>query len=295
MKKWIRIVMAATVLVALTSCGDATSDEHFVWPQSIDGQSPFYGETLTIATYDHVVSSLRQAAVRYMLENPGTTIDVIGHGNDFESAREEIGIQLMAGSASVLISDNFVDANNPLQMRFFEDWFLVMQADPHFDEADWFMNVFHAAAVNGQLHALPLQFMYSIYVANSTIPGLAEAFSELNGASHTDLLELHSRFSPDGQFYLSDRFDTAAAVFVNLDDYIDIEAGTVDFNNQEFIDFLVHVQSVIGSRRIGGYVMGDREAEANASNIYLFRRSPNFWYEYHGIFDEETIFVNPQP
>ena len=211
-------------------------------------RSLFYGETLTIATAGG--QHFQLFARRYMDANPGVNIEITNltdYSDDadrFANEQDEIGVQLMAGSAPALIDGAFVDHRDPRSTHFFVDWFPIMDADPNFDEDDWFMNVFHASAVNGRLHAFPLLFHREMVTANSTVPGLSEALAAQDSITLSELMELHRSISVDTSFLFDSYFDTRLVVQLYLDRFLDMETGFVDFNNEQFIDLIAYAREL---------------------------------------------------
>ena len=300
--KIVMLILTATfVVIALAACSDNNAPyEAFVWEERLhEGRYIFDGQTLTIATYAAEATRLRMFANFYMRYNSGVTIEIIDLGRDIPGAREQMNTRLMAGNIPTMTSGLLADVRNPSVARFFADWLPVMEAHPDFDEANWFMNAFHANAIDGRLYSFPTQISYLYTVANSNVLGLAEAFSGRTGISYAELMELHRQFAQDGM-YLSERFDVALAVQNELHRFFDFESGRIEFNNQEFIGFITHARDITSPSRHFGQglppVSNDREAEASDAQNYLFMRvSIHFAPVYFSIFDEDTIFVNPIP
>ena len=213
-------------------------------------RSLFYGETLTIASASEWDLHLRLLVTQYMVENPGVNVELINlrpytlDADRLANKRDQLGIQFMAGSAPVLIDGTFVDHRDPRSAHFFVDWFAIMTADPNFHEDDWFMNVFHASAVNGRLHAFPMKFHYETVTANSTVPGLSEALAAQDSVTLSELMELHRRISVDTSFLFDPYFDISWAVQLGLDSFLNMETGLVDFNNQQFIDLITYIREI---------------------------------------------------
>jgi len=328
-KRWVLVSFTAIMLsivmtFGLVGCGETARDEAFVWPQSIDGQSPFYGETLTIAVmFDGLTLNFNTLARGYMQQNPGVTIEVINLADfsldaaDLESARDRIGLELMAGTAPTLI-DNFfaadfglttlVDYMHPATARHFADWLPIIAADPYFNEDEWYMHVFEALTRDGRLLGFPIAYDLragSTYVlANATIPELVEEFRGRETITLTEMLEIHSRIAPtlDRPMYLESRFDVFTAVEQRIDDFFDFETGRVEFATPEFIDFITHAREITSPWRTPNVGMfdpinfgdlGNRQVDAFESQNYLFRRTWTIDFHIFSIADEDIPFVYP--
>ena len=204
---------------------------------------------LTIATpfFGFVIQTF---ADRYMLANSGVTITVIDYWDyvandvDLDSAIQETSAQLMAGSGPVLINYRLVDYLEPKSRQYLNDWFPVMYADPNFKEEDWFMNVFHAFAVDGRLYVFPTAYDAMFVLANSKIPGLPEAMAaHKGGITVPGLIELHRSFPTDRQYYLDINFSTDWVRRYFLKDFVDLDTGRIRFD-EEFIEVIAHAREI---------------------------------------------------
>ena len=308
MKKMFGVVIIALAAFCFAACGETAPDEQefFVWPESIDGQSPFYGETLTIAIY-HSEYLFERLAMEYEFRNPGVTVEVISF-EDFDIGRERISLELMAGNPPVLISGQLVDYFNPMTMQSFADWWPVMRAAPNFSEDDWFINVFDALSRDGRLIGFPMIYDSlmgnSFIVANSTIPGLAEEFAGRQSISYNEMIEIYNRISPslDAPMYLERNFDMLAAVVENIDKFLDFETGRVQFSSPEFINFINHAKEITSADRDFGNNQffnfnetGNRDVTASLAREYFFRRVLIADIDNFGAFEGDLVFVNPIP
>ena len=317
MKRWILFSLAALATLFITACGETTPDEPFIWPESIDGRSPFYGETLTVGVFFQA-DNIETFARHYELQNPGVTIEIInmdpGMGAisiwraDLSGVREDMGVQLMAGAAPVLIESFLVDYLNPMTMPFFADWLPIMEADPNFHEEDWHMNVFDAMSRDGRLIGFPMSFDFppgnSYFTINNIIPGLAEVFEDRQHISLAEMMEIHSRTSPTlaAPMYMTRDFDVLMAVESNIDDFFDLETGRIEFNTPEFINFISHARELTSPGREFTPVsmpffleIGDRALMEGLSQRYMFRRAWTVNYEIFNVFEEDLFFANPLP
>ena len=271
--------------------------EHIVNPD----RELFEGETLTVAVPHEVM--LAPIAGQYMRANPGVTIEIIAFDEElerdggYERVREEIGTQLMAGGGPTLMLGMLLDFLDPRSSHFFADWLPVMWADPNFNEDDWFMNVFQAAAMDGKLKAFPMDFIYFMATANSTIPGLPNALAEKESITIEELIELHKAApTSDRQYYFnSGRNIEGMMLWFLLGDFVDMETGRVDFDNERFIGYLNYLRDNLNpddSEHTGGFVMPSQEA-AMAERDY-FHFTNNMQEQYFLDFDE-ALFTEQTP
>jgi len=303
MKKLIRALVVVFAALLFAACGgtDAAPDEPFVWP---DSENPFYGETLTIATNRRFFAAhYFTFAQTYMQRNPGVTIEFEFLDDNLDHSREQMAVQLMAGTAPTLIHRNYADQFMPMAQTMFADWNVLMAAHPEFDEADWVMNVFSASEVDGRLLAFPLAFGYLYVVANSTVPGLADALHGRQTIYVGDIMEIYGQYR--------DTTDEARPLYIgnfrnwhtgNLwalmmmeDDFFDFKTGFVNFSGPEFIETISRIRDWTRNAEYAFmfYEMGNRANEIELSQTAFFRVITNDHLEYLGVLDEETIFVNP--
>ena len=307
MKKFLKIAATKLLLAALASCGAADVDEaiQINW----EAENPFYGETLTVGIVMEYGVNHAAFARAYMLANPGTTIEIINYGAFFrnsqirENIMTQVGMQMMTGTAPDLMVGLLADYRNLNTAQLLADWSPVMDAHPGFIEDDWDMNFFNAMSVNGRLHAFPSDYSFNYIVANSQVPGLVEAFSQFDEISFMDMVELHRQFAPqDGSMFLYNEMNVSHVVRVRLHDFLDLENGFVDFNNQDFIDLITWANDNTPPRSIWrntnvAYqenLATTRETELFLARHYLFRNIQDYFFEYFPVLEADTIFLNPK-
>ncbi|MCL2421367.1 MAG: ABC transporter substrate-binding protein [Defluviitaleaceae bacterium] len=191
---------------------------------------------------------------------------------------ERLSTQLMAGNAGdiIFIWGREFDYRPYAAMGMFQDWFEVMRADESFAEADFYMNVFEAASYNGRLYRYPMTFAYEMVSVNDTIPGAAGMFRGHNAVTIADLLDIAiGAPAPLGDdLYLYRSFDVLSGVWRQLHRFIDIEREIVDFDTQDFIDFIDAARDFTNFDHPIGIQAGRRsftETELNAlSSRYYF-------------------------
>ena len=309
MKKW--IIMAIVLSIILTACGQAQADdEPFIWPDNFDG------ETLTIVAHWDIFG-MRAFAEEFMLRNPGATIQITILENldtleAIEQAREHLMLEIMAGTAPVLIDGHLVDYLNPLTAQHFLDWWPLMNADPNFNEDDWFMNVFDALTrADGHMLSFPInhdswqgnQFV----LTNAAIPGLAEEMTGRESISMAEMMDIFTKLAPtlptNIPWQIERWYDTAFAVETNIERFLDIYEGRVEFATPEFIDFINHARDLTSTQRNFGQGFnawaeaqsGTREITENRARQDFFRIARAIEFDIFGIFDEDMPFVNPIP
>ena len=269
--------------------------EHIVNPDT----ELFDGETLTVAVISKALA--QPFAARYMRENPGVTIELVSFEEELErdgnylDVQKQIGIQLMAGRGPVLIQQGIADSFDPRSAQYFYDWFPVMNADPEFNEDDWFMNAFHAVSMNGRLLSFPTYIYYNMATANCTIPGLAKALAAYECITISELVELHRAFSANTQYYFEPRSSLDILLVYDSYKFFDFETGWVDFNNSYFIDFISKHKDLWNqdSTFYGNSVVSPAE-EIALSDSYSFYFTEPYQHQYFLGF-EESLFTEITP
>jgi hypothetical protein len=262
-------------------------------------RSLFYGETLTIAVFTELF--LDSIARLYEEKNPGVNIELISFSGDFWEQRERISVELMAGSGPVLMGSVFIDYLDPRVSHFLVDWLPIMNADPNFNEEDWFMNVFHATKVDGRLPILPMEFVFDMVVANSAVPGLTEALADMDAITVPEMMRLHQEIETGVPLYLDPNFDASWITTFCLDDFIDIETGWVDFDNERFIGLISHAREITNQDKwmFGGWQSSTSvspQEKLEMSERYFFHTiNGNSLFQHIINFDSEHIFTELTP
>ena len=291
--RFFTLFIFSTLLIALTSCQaeDTSSISNSDITTSVESaqnvdltpeieeiinpdRSLFIGQTLTIAC--RLVARFDDLIRKYMSENPGVRIEVIDYWDDdmrcidLTTSRQVIATQLMAGSAPLLINSLLVDSLHPGTTAYFFDWFPIMYTDPDFNEDDWFMNVFHAASVDGKLYSFPLSFFCFRISVNNTVPGLLAEWEWRESITIPEVLALHRDFPTESAYFVYSGFEPTWAAWFNIGDFVDINTDRVNFN-EEFIDFITYMRDATNPQGINiGHGIIPPEVEAHRSETYLF-------------------------
>jgi len=279
----------------ITETTNQTTDTTQPEPDSLDR---FRDETLTISIFAD--NFIRPFIHVFMVQNPGVTVDVIDFAGNWERGREQTNLQLMTGTAPALLDSSFVDYRDPSVARFLIDWFPIMDADPYFNEDDFFMNVFHASAIGGRLYAFPHAFSYTMVTANSTIPGLTQAFEGFgDGITASQLLDLHRQTPTESPMFFERNFDVTWGMWEYLHNFIDMETHWVDFDNQRFIDFIYYAREITSPDTNFGWMTAStvtsQEEEAAWSQRYFFQYTTPRLFQYLIDFEEDLLFASAIP
>ena len=308
MKRFFAIVSITLAALILSACGGTdASDEEVVFDFDWNTEDPFYGETLTIAIANNREN--RNFARVYMQSNPGVTIEIIDYTNDTQgnlsrnltTAREEIGVQLMAGNAPTLIEGALVDYLNPAASHLFADWRPIMASAPHFNEEDFFMNVFEGLSLNDRLFAFPLNVDFYLVLSNNRVPGLLETMQGRGGITAKEMIELAMLFNETygNDMITCNNLHVYSAAVLHLENFFDFSTGRVDFVNDEFINLITDARNVSGNYNDFDHPFfvahGDLAHITELSFSQYFRIVWPASREIFDIFETDAIFVNPVP
>jgi len=302
------ITTGACIALLLAACDNAGHSEPFEWPENTNGQSPFYGETLTIASAEPgrnwagaEIHGLARVVSAYMWANPGVTIQMINFDISADGVSERFDIEMMAGTAPVLIDSVLVDHLNPITAQLLANWYPIMAAAPNFNEDDWFMNVFDTFATNGQLRIFPTHFNYRFIQANSFLPEFVQALEAKDNITVAQMQQMHRELATtDMPLDFMMNFDVFLAIRNYLDYFLDIDSGMVNFDNQQFIDLITYAKNITApDRRFESYIAWvgyTRTLEHEWALEYLFMntRAP-FQFHYYLDLDRHRSFAVPTP
>ena len=285
------------VLLLLGACGGGVTvvEEDFVWP---GGENPFYEETLTIAVAAGISGTLRNFARAYMSANPGVTVEIIDYSRNAEAVqrgREEVGIQLMAGTAPVLIDGMLVDYLTPGTRQLFADWRPIMAAHPHFDQENYFYAVFDATAIDGRTYSFPLNANMAFVFHNATVPEVVSAMAGRRGITIAEIMEISAGVG-DGMG-VDSNFSVLYAVLWQLYRFFDMETGRVDFATPEFIELITAARAMTTPRNNFDWTWAGSGLDdwRRLAGQYHFRIDSALMREVYGIFQNDFGFGGPVP
>jgi len=274
---------------------DDTHILHISQTPAADDPNRFYGQTLIISSA--FTDTLERLARSYMLLNHGVTVEVI------ESSREETAMMLMTGGAPILMCHRLVDVFDSRTAGFHADWLPIMDAEPGFDENNYFMNIFDASTVNGRLYNFPITFEFNFVTANNTVPGLADAMERYsilyNGITTSQLMGLHRTFVAQSPLLHDQNFDILVGAGNSINDFFDWDTGQVDFYNHSFIELINSARTFTNpNRELGAWwgINTNTPAIVGAlSEMYMFYYIPPLMLEFILDFDGDWIFTGTTP
>ena len=292
MKKFI-LIFAALVLGLATACSNTPADVAEV----IDIRE-IEDIRLTISNPNEWMG-LEHFAQMYMDKNPGVEIVLNSWDGDFMQYIEQKPLTLMAGTADDLIASPGFDYRAPSTQALLADWFPVMRADPHFNEDNFFINIFEAFASDGRLYNLPIAFNPTRVAYNTTIPGMAEEMFGRSNITMSEIHAIHRAFATENMF-IDGSYDALLAVGSQMHSFIDFENRTASFNTPAFINFISESRELTHPDKNVGWMFASTyyspEVMEENSHKYLFQQlMTGDPYQFLIPFEEEMKFSGRIP
>ena len=124
-------------------------------------------------------------------------------------------------------------------------------------------------------------------------------FKRYNAITYRQLMNLFNDYDDEDGRYISYSFDAVGVISENLLDYIDFESRTCDFNNAEFIKFLIELRKATGPQKIKKGDIGDvhygletqKEQEEYALH-YLFADAQSAEFSLFIPYAREEVFTH---
>ena len=225
-------------------------------------------------------------APQFRYENPDLTLNIRHFNENWQQYDEQLSVAFMSGNMPDMFLMDFPSHKDHNIARMLADWLPIMTRHPDFNKNDYFMNVLDAMMFEGQLNVFPTYFTFGMLAANTTVPGLSDAMAEIGKANATIMLDLSRRFDPSK--YIHQHFNPVSATIMfytvggYIQNFIDMEARTANFNNQDFIDFISLVKeftspSINVPSLPNHIIVYEKAEETELSQTYLFlHHMPNY-------------------
>jgi ABC-type glycerol-3-phosphate transport system substrate-binding protein len=234
---------------------------------------------LTISVQSDPLGFIEDAISGFKEIHPDVDIELSNYRADYQKYREQAGAQLMAGQGDDLLSFLGFNDQKYFDSGLMADFYPIMQNDPEFNEADYFMNVFEGFSYKNKLLIFPIFYTYwEISVNESLAPGLAEKFKQYDKITLREVFELYNGPENNGKYYISESLDALTALDRYINTYVDFEKKECYFNTPEFIKFITDAKNATDPQKIAdgylGYTFGgsyfDEEKENRLASKYLF-------------------------
>jgi len=194
---------------------------------------------LTFGTL-HYDSSLRFAVEQFNRNSTTHRIHVTDYsefntGDDWFAAILRFSTDMIAGNSPDIISFWSQPLQNNASKGLFVDLYPLLDADPDLSRSSFIESTLKAAEIDGSLYRIFTSFSISTLLGHPSVLGeypgwnMDEFIAVFDANPQADL--------PLGPWY-TDMFMLSIAVVHNIEEYIDRVSGTVDFDNDDFINLL---------------------------------------------------------
>jgi len=210
------------VCILFTGCGAKSSEETET-------------KILTLATFGG--AGLSQWVNRYNEEHSDVKIEIVNYLDNYpdpDEALRQIKIEISAGKGPDMI--NFGRQYSPLDASngMMADLYPFLRMDEFFDQQDFYDNILEAFAVGDSLYVLVPSYTIDTYAT------VNKELADLGRMNVKQLAEAYNMLKDESILFPG---ETKKAVFGmicygSLDNYIDFNEGTCDFNSDSFKEIL---------------------------------------------------------
>lgn len=272
---------------------ESITEEHVLFNEDTNEEANTDNKSFTFMYFDSLY--MQTLLDKFKEAHPEITIDVKKAINE-----ESFLTMLMAGNAPDLFWGFWITYDNPETVKMLADFYPLMNADPEFNQDDYFMNMINSMSYNGGLYAFPLNAtVYTVAANNRVSDELTQKFVSYDSVSLTDMLEMRNTIPGAKDYYLYSQFDIVE-MYVKYEEnmFIDFDKRTCDFNNPSFIKLLAdsldatEPQKAFASSKINSFY--NKEEDAALSQKYLFQ--VNFMsFQYMFSYIEQLCFSDAKP
>lgn len=224
--------------------GGAESLEYFSISQVPYSSVP-QKTTLTMAVM-YLDYNTQNAVIKFNRSSKDVRIELIDYSQynnekDWSAGLTKLTTEIMAGNMPDIISVSEQVPYRQLAAKgLLEDLYPYMEADGSFNKEDFFPNVLSALEVDGKLYAACAGFMVQ------TVAGASSVVGDTPGWTYDDYYAALATM-PEG----CEGFDLGcdresmltAALVLDMTDFVDWNAGTCNFDSQDFINVLEFANS----------------------------------------------------
>ena len=239
------------LLLCATACGasDVPGDG-----QVIDSAA---NKNLSISVTSDMLGYYAYAIEGFKAIHPDVEIELHSYDGDHQKYRQQIRVQLMAGQADDLLSYAGFNDQRYLDSSLIADFYPIMQNDPDFNKADYFMSVIDGFSYKNKLPIFPLYFAYwGIAVNDSFSPELSQKFKQYDKITFEEVFDLYNNLENKSNYYISRGIDALTALERNINTFVDFENKKCYFNDPKFIEFITDAKNATDPQKIADGSLG---------------------------------------
>ncbi|MBE6856115.1 MAG: hypothetical protein E7500_01635 [Ruminococcus sp.] len=225
MKNTIRKI-TALALAVMTLCGGVSC-----------GKNKPEGKQRVKVAVSYKSPMLCSAVERYNSTHENSVIELVEYADsedtEAENTADDLCLEISAGDYPDIIDLSIIDNTELDSMGMCTDLYPFLDSDDELSRESFFPGVFTACEKEGKLISLPVA-----YKTISVSAGKSKFFEDFTELDNAYIMELAEKY-PDK---LLSPFHTNSSVFIfglfDLNQFIDYENYTCNFNSEEFIDIL---------------------------------------------------------
>ena len=225
--------------------------------------------------------------------------DYSADAGETEQGLVRLNNDILAGNIpDIILLDSIIPLDSYVDKGLLANVDDLIKKDSELSKLEYFDNVFEAYRKNGVLYQVIPRFVVRTYAGKKSILG------DRKGITMAEANKLVSDMGGEQVFDGGYTRDGFLAVMMNYcgSDFVDVKAGKVNFDSQEFIDFLQYANTLPEKEQDSGY---DEEYwEEYFSNYYSqYRRNRTLLYDLriedvndmvtntHGMLGDEAAYV----
>ncbi len=231
---------------------------------------------------------IRKNIIDFNKSNEKYRITVKEYGNtDYETGIMQLNNDITGGNCPDMIDISSVNFKLYAEKGVFENLYPYIEQSG-FNKADYLENIFKAYEINGELYAIVPQFYITTTAAKASKVG------DVSGWTLQEMLAFVKDSDAENIFPYATR-DTVFGycIYNNIDEFIDGETGTCNFNGEEFIQILEFANDFPQEWDYSKMEEGTYSKIKN-DKLLLLQTSISSVQEYqmmNGMFDNDIAFV----
>ena len=268
-----------------------------------DSTTPGGGKQVLRVSQCYNFYNLEYAIEKFKVTHPDVEIVLTKYNSDIEKYRQQVVTQLMTGIADDILDSTEITENVSSGKGLLTDIYPLMQNDPDFHEADYFMNVLDALATDGKLLTFPAFFSYRLVgVQTKHSQALTEQFKQFDAITYRELLDLYRHIDAKEGKYLCENIDAVNVILANINDFVDFENKTCNFITDDFIKLISDAKQATSPRRVAednlGFLVGKgmtKSTQEEYARQYIFDHADERDFLVFFPYAEEQLFTHYIP
>jgi len=247
---------------------------------------------LSLATF-YLDWNIRSAVVQFNRSSTTHRIQVNDYSefntdDDWQAGLTRLSAEIIAGNVPDILDVSNLPFDRYAAKDLLMDLYPLIDSDPDFGRSDFIENVLKTTEINGMLYRIFPNFSISTLLGNPLVVGSGSGW---NMEEFLAVIEANPNADfPLGQGLTKLHFLQAFFMF-NMNDYVDWNAGTVNFDNRDFIDLLMFANTLPDEYDWDDYIP-ENELIAEGRQIMAAIGLSDFddYQMYRAIFGGDVVF-----